>query len=134
SAFARPVQRLYRLRESLDTASLLSSFRHVVASHPPLRLRLLPRQPWSQCFPELEADIPGLSVQGRTPEARAAYARHVFAQDIATPFDLRAAPPFIARLIEVDGDHYFGLSLDHLAADDIATDLLEQELEEAYGR
>jgi hypothetical protein len=132
---ARPVQRIYRLREPLDTAAFLAAFRHLISSHPALRTRLVETpEGWRQSFPELEAEVPGVSVEGRTPELRAAYARHLFAEDSARAFDLRAAPPFVARIIRVDGEHYFGLCLDHIAADDLATDAFEHAMGEAYVR
>lgn len=134
-AIARPVQRIYRLREPLDTASLLAAFREVVSTHPALCMRLIettdgPRQ----FFTEFEAEISGVVVEGQTPADRAAYAWHIFANDCAQPLDLSFAPPFIARIVRVDGEHYFGLCLDHIAADDIATDIFERDLGEAYLR
>ena len=132
---ARPVQRIYRLCKPLDTASFLAAFRHVVSSHPALRTRLVrTADGWRQCFPEFEAEISGITVRGRTREARAVYAQHLFANDSAQPFDLCSVPPFLARVIEVDGEHYFSLCLDHIAADDLAMDLLERNISEAYLR
>jgi hypothetical protein len=132
---ARPVQRIYRLREPLDTSAFLAAFRHLVSSHPALRTRLVETpEGWRQSFPELEAEIPGVAVEGRTRELRAAYARHVFAEDSGQALDLRTEPPFIARILRVDGEHYFSLCLDHIAADDLSTDAFEYELGEAYLR
>jgi hypothetical protein len=132
---ARPVQRTYRLAEPLDTAAFLAAVRFLVSSHPALRTRLTETpEGWRQSFPALEAEVSGVAVEGRTREFRAAYARHVFAGDSARALDLRAEPPFIARIVRVDGEHYFGLCLDHIAADDLATDLFEHELGEAYLR
>lgn len=134
---ARPVQRIYRLRQPLDTAALLRAFRHVVADHPALRLRLIPPGDgagWRQRFPTILAGIAGMTIVGKTPEVRAAYARHVFAQDAAATMDLREQAPFLARVVELDGEHYFGLCLDHMAADDLATDVLLRELSAAYLR
>jgi hypothetical protein len=129
------VQRIYRLREPLDTVSLLAAFRYVVASNPALRTRLVETPDgWRQWFPELEAEISGIVVEGRTRETRAAYAQHIFAKDSAQPLDLRSDPPFLARIIRVDGEHYFSLCLDHIAADDLATDIFERELDDAYLR
>jgi Condensation domain len=134
-ALARPVQRVYRLRRPLHTGALLAAFRHVVSIHPALRLQLLKTEGgWRQSFPNLEATISGLAIRGQTSDTRAIYARHILAQEAEKPFDLRTHPPFLAKVIEIDGDYLLSLCLDHLAADDIASDVLELELTEAYLR
>jgi hypothetical protein len=134
-ALARPVQRIYRLRRPLDTASLLAAFEHVVAIHPALRMQLV--ESGDRCiqrFVSREAKIQGISIRDGTTEQRVAYARHVIAGDGARPFDLRREPAYLARIIEVDGDLVLGLSVDHLAADSLALDTLERDLAEAYVR
>jgi hypothetical protein len=132
-AMARPVQRIYRLPSSLDTAAFLAAFRHVVSIHPALRTRLVETdEGWRQCFPAFEAEISGVAVEGRSQEERVAYAWSVFTNDSAPSLDLRSAPPFIARMIRLDGEYYFGLCLDHIAADEIATGILEREISKAY--
>src|SRR4051812_37002273 len=61
--FARPVQRIHRLRKETNTKALLAAFRHVIASHPSLRLRLTKTSDgWRQSFPELEAEIAGVRI------------------------------------------------------------------------
>ena len=130
---ARPVQRIYRLPSSLDTAAFLAAFRRVVSIHPAIRTRLVQTADgWRQCFPTLEAEILGVIVEGRSPRERVAYAWNVFANDSAQPIDLCSAAPFIARMIKIDGEYYFGLCLDHIAADEIATDIMEREISKAY--
>lgn len=132
---ARPVQRLYRLQEPVDTIALLSAFRYVVASHPALRMELLEMPDgWRQSFPEVDAEIFGNAIEGGTSEARAAYARDLLANDSSKAFDLTSSPPFLARIIRVDSEHYFSLCLDHIAADDLAEDVFENELNDAYVR
>jgi hypothetical protein len=134
-AHARPVQRIYRLRRPLDTASLLAAFEHVVAIHPALRMQLVDAGDGCiQRFVSREAEIQGLSIRDGTAEQRVAYARHVIADDGARPLDLHREPAFLARIVEVDGDFVFGLSVDHLAADSLAFDTLERDLAEAYAR
>ncbi len=134
-ALARPVQRIYRLRRPLDTASLLAAFEHVVASHPALRMQLVDAGDGClQRFVSREAEIQGLSIRDGTAEQRVAYARHVIAGDSARAFDLRRDPAFLARIVEVDGEFVLGLAVDHLAADSIAFDTLERELADAYVR
>jgi hypothetical protein len=130
--FARPVQRIYRLRRPVDTSALLAAFRYVVSAHPSLRLNLTGGT--GQRFLPIEAEIAGVAVRGRTPRVRAAYARSILAADAERPFDLTSEPPFLAKVVEVDGEHYLGLALDHLAADERAADILEVELAEAYAR
>lgn len=132
---ARPVQRVYRLQDGLQTWALLAALRYVVAAHPALRLRLVSSAAGlAQCFSTAPAEVSGVSVQGRTATLRAAYARHVLAEDAARPMDLETQSPLLARLIEVDGDYYLGLCVDHVAADELAFDLLERELATAYER
>lgn len=133
--FARPVQRIHRLRKGTDTVALLAAFRHVVASHPSLRLRLV-KTPhgWRQSFPESDAEIAGVRIVGRTPAYRAAYAQHLLAEDSSSALDLQHHCPFIAKVLDVDGDLYWSLCLDHIAADDLASDVLEHAITAAYWR
>lgn len=133
--FARPVQRIHRLRKGTNTVALLAAFRHVVGSHPSLRLRLV-KTPhgWRQSFPEWDAEIAGVRIVGKTPAYRAAYAQHLLAEDSATALDLRRQRPFIAKVLDVDGDLYWSLCLDHIAADDLASDVLERSITAAYWR
>jgi hypothetical protein len=56
------------------------------------------------------------------------------AADVEQSFDLTSEPPFRAKVVQVDGEHYLGLTLDHLAADERAADILEIELSAAYTR
>ncbi len=132
-SFARPVQRIYRLRRPVDTSALLTAFRYVVSAHPSLRLNLN-ADGSGQRFPSIKAEIAGVTVRGRTPRLRAAYARSIMAADAERTFDLMSEPPFLANVVELDGEHYLGLTLDHLAADERAADILEVELTEAYAR
>jgi hypothetical protein len=134
-ADARPVQRIYKCCDKLDTVALLAAFRLVVRRHPSLRLRLAARNgTWRQYFTNEPADIAGLIIRDRTAAIRMAYARHVLQEESSTPIDLTRAPPFRAKLIKFDGQHIFSLSIDHIAADDIAFDVLIQQLEQAYRR
>jgi hypothetical protein len=134
-ALARPVQRIYRLERALDTAALLAAFRQVVSSHPALRMRLIRTgEGRRQAFPEIEAEVSGLSIRGLTSDIQAAYAREALAEEAATTFDLETQPPFLAKVIEMNGEYLFSLCLDHLAADDLATDVLERDLAAAYAR
>jgi hypothetical protein len=119
----------------MRTWALLAALRYVVAAHPALRLRLVSSAAGpTQCFSTVPPEIAGLSVQGRTAALRAAYARHVLAEDAAHPMALETQTPLFARLIEVDGDYYLGLCVDHIAADELGFDLLERELASAYQR
>jgi arthrofactin-type cyclic lipopeptide synthetase A len=134
---ARPVQRIYRLRSPLDTASLLRAYRHVIASNPSLRVQLYKEQDeWRQRFLQTVADqeIAGHSIRGRTPAARAAYAKDIFAQDSAAPLDLTVQAPIVARIIEIDQEYYFGVSVDHIVADESGFDNIERQLADAYNR
>lgn len=134
-AMARPVQRVYRLRDGVRTADLLGAARHVVAAHPALRLRLERRDgQLGQRFDDTPAQIEAVSVQGRTPAQRATYAHHLFLEDARRIPDLEREPPLRLRLVEVDGELFLGVTVDHLAADDIAMDLFEQELDAAWAR
>lgn len=132
-SFARPVQRIYRLRRPVDTSALLAAFRYVVSAHPSLRLNLN-ADGSRQRFPSIKAEIAGVTVRGRTPRLRAAYARSIMAADAERAFDLTSEPPFLVKVVELDGERYLGLTLDHLAADERAADILEVELNEAYAR
>lgn len=132
---ARPVQRIYACCDHLDTAALLAAFRLVVRQHPSLRLRLTAENgERQQYFVDEPAGISGLLIRDRTAAIRAAYARHVLAEESSTLIDLTRDLPFRAKLIKFNGQHIFSLAIDHIAADDIAFDALIQQLAQAYRR
>lgn len=134
-ALARPVQRIYRLRPPVDTAALLAAFRYIVRAHPALRTQLRKADnEWKQAFPKLNAEIAGLEIRDGTKKQRAAYARYVIAEESAQTLDLRTQPPFKVKLVKVDKEHLMSLCVDHIAADDLALDLLERQWAEAYIR
>jgi len=89
---------------------------------------------WRQLFPESDAEIAGVRIVGKTPAYRAAYAQHLLAEDSSSALDLRLHCPFIAKVLDVDGDLYWSLCLDHIAADDLASDVLERAITAAYWR
>ncbi len=132
---ARPVQRVYRLRRGVLSADLLAAVRHVVAAHPSLRMRLVRGDgDLAQRFDDAPARIEGVSVQGRTAAQRAAYAHYLFLDDARRTMDLERESPMLLRLVDVDGDYFLGVTVDHLAADDLGLDLFEQELDAAWTR
>jgi hypothetical protein len=134
-ALARPVQRIYRLRTDVDTSAVLCSFRHLVSSHPALRTRLVRSgREWKQTFPALKAAISGVEVRDGSRRQRAAYARYLIAQESAHPFDLHTEPPFQIKIVRVDRNQFLSLCVDHIAADDLALDVLEREWTSAYLR
>jgi hypothetical protein len=129
----KPVQRVYQLPAPLNTAGLLRALRRVVAANESLRLRLVKGpEGWQQCFTEWEPDISGLVVRGGTAEQRLAYTLQCFNQQAAQPFDLTTDPPLAALLVRIDDEFLLGLSVDHLAADDLGFDQLEAQLARAY--
>lgn len=135
SAFSRPVQRIYRLCASIRTSVLLKAFNHVISSHPALRLRLSEdKDGWWQYFSDHLPEITGVSIIGKTPNLRASYASYIISQDASVPFDLCNNSPILAKVVTLDGEYYLSLCLDHIAADDLATDLFEHELSNAYAR
>ncbi len=130
---ARPVQRIYRLSKDFDSSAFLEALQGTVASHPALRLQLVQtNNGWMQCFPDQEVNVSGEEVRGRTPEMRAAYAAMLIAEEAKTTLDLRVEPPVKVKIVKVDGDYLLSLCVDHLAADEIAFDLFEQELLLSY--
>ena len=133
SQLARPVQRIYRLPEALDTSALLAAFRHVVSTHDALRMRIVCDDgEWRQCFPEWMPTIKGISIEGGTPEQRERFAFGALLGESAAALDLERDPPISAAIARVDGRYLFALTVDHLAADDTAFDLIERGLERAY--
>lgn len=132
---SRPVQRIYRLQAGVDTTALLAALRRVVSRSPALRMRLVTTPAGlGQEFTDVIARIDAVRVEGRTPRLRAAYARHLLLEDARRPRDLTMQPPLMTRLIEVDGELYLGVCIDHLAADDLGFDAFERLLTEAYER
>lgn len=130
---ARPVQRVYRLGNSIDTAALLEAMEYVIALHPPLRMRLVKKKKgWMQRFIEQDVNITGEEIQGRTAEMRAAYASMLIQEEAKTALDLTKEPPVKAKIIKIDNDHLLSLCIDHLAADEMAFDLFEHALVSAY--
>jgi len=126
---ARPVQRIYRLSSSFDPSAFLEALEYIVASHPALRLRLVQKKSgWKQVFPEQDPVISGEEILGRTPEMRAAYITMLLADEARSAMDLRKESPVKAKLIKADGEFLLSLCVDHIAADEIAFDLLEQAL------
>ena len=132
---ARPVQRVYSLRHGFRPADLLAAVRHVVWSHPSLRMRVVDRDnQLAQRFDNTPAGIHGVSVQGRTAPMRAAYAHHLMQEQARRPLDLHREPPIHLLAVEVDGDQFLGVAIDHRAADDIGMDNFEHELTAAWAR
>jgi hypothetical protein len=132
---ARPVQRVYRLRPGVRSGDLLAAARYVVSFHPALRMRLVEnsRRP-SQRFDDQGVRIEGVSVQGRTAARRAAYAEHLFQEQAYRPLDLHREAPLHLLAIEVDGEYFLGVAMDHRAADEAAMDIFEQDLDAAWAR
>lgn len=127
------MQRIYRLPETLDTAALLAAFRHVVSTHDALRMRLVcDGGEWRQRFTDSTPTINGINVEGGTPEQRERFAFGALLGESAEALDLERDPPISAAIARVDGRYLFALTVDHLAADDTAFDLIERELERAY--
>ncbi|HYW16003.1 MAG TPA: condensation domain-containing protein [Allosphingosinicella sp.] len=130
---AQPVQRIWRLERPFDSKAFLAAVCHVVAAHPALRMRLVRTEAgWAQSFPKAIPEVDALRVTGRTAADRAAYMRFVFAEDAASPFDLTTEPPLRVKVVDVDGEIFVSASLDHIAGDDIAFDLIEREIGLAY--
>jgi hypothetical protein len=130
---SRPVQRVYRLSNSIDTAALLEAMEHVIAIHPALRMRLVKKKNgWMQRFPAQDVNITGEEIQGCTPEMRAAYASMLVAEEAKTTLDLTKGPPVKAKIIKIDDDHLLSLCIDHLAADEMAFDIFEHALVSSY--
>lgn len=140
---ARPLQRIYAVgtaAQPLDRRALAAALGHVVASHPALRMRLgrAADGSWGQLFVdeagELTGLLAGLRIEGPPPEESGAHAQRVLAGDAATPLDLEAGPPLLARLVEMGGEHFLGVCVDRLSVDELGFDALEAELAEAYER
>lgn len=130
---ARPVQRTYRLNSAFDPSAFLEAFQSIVASHPALRLRLRhSKSGWKQHFPEQKASISWEEIKGQTAKMRAAYAGMLLTEESKIPLDLRKESPVKAKVIKVDGEYLLSLCIDHLAADELAFDLFEQALSNAY--
>ena len=130
---ARPVQRIYRLPDSLDTVALLAAYRLTVKSNEALRLRLVcAGGVWWQQFTDWIPTIEGINVRGGTPEQREAFALNALLSQSAEAFDLTNDPPIVAGITSVDDRFFFALTVDHLAADDLAFDQIERELTQHY--
>jgi hypothetical protein len=130
---ARPVQRIYRLPDALDTVALLAAYRRTVASNEALRLRLSCADGvWHQQFTAWIPTIEGINVHGGTPDQRQAFALNALLSQSAEAFDLTKDPPIAAGITKVDDRFFFALTVDHLAADDLAFDQIEGELTQHY--
>jgi hypothetical protein len=130
---ARPVQRIYRLPDSLDTVALLAAFRLTVKSNEALRLQLVCTDGvWRQRFVDWIPAIEGINVRGGTPEQRETFALNALLSQSAEAFDLTKDPPIVAGITKVDSRYFFALTVDHLAADDLAFDQIERELTQHY--
>lgn len=129
------MQRIYRLQAGVDTTALLAALRRVVSRSPALRMRLVTTSAGlGQEFTDVVPNIEAVRVEGRTSRLRAAYTRHLLLEDARRPRDLTTQPPLMTRLIDVDGELYLGVCIDHLAADDLGFDAFERLLSEAYQR
>jgi len=130
---ARPVQRVYRLSSAFDSSAFLEALQGLLHTHPALRLQLVRNKSgWRQRFPKQDAYISGEEILGRTPEMRMAYASILIAEEAKGTMDLRKEPPIKAKIIKVNGEYLLSMCIDHLAADEIAFDLFEQELLSYY--
>ena len=130
---ARPVQRTYRLNSTFNPSAFLEALQSVVASHPPLRLRLKhSKSGWLQHFPDKDAIVSWEEIQGQTAKMRTAYAYMLLTEESKTAMDLRRDSPVRVKVIKIDDDYLLSLCIDHLAADEQAFDLFEQALSTTY--
>lgn len=130
---ARPVQRIWRLRSPFEPSCLMSAMRRLVIEHPALRTRLIRSYGgWRQQFPKYDALVEGVAITGRTFAHRVGYAHHLLDREAALPFDLCHDPPLRTKIITFDDNYYLSLTLDHIACDEIAFDLLQRSLSDTY--
>jgi Condensation domain len=130
---SRPVQRVYRLPNDVNLVALPTAWRKIAINHAALRLQLVETdEGWRQIFPHEEPVMKGISIQGASSEHRAAYLQREILSDARIPIDLSHDSPLRAKVFEIDGAYYMSVCVDHLAADEIAFDLIEQALSMAY--
>jgi hypothetical protein len=126
---ARPVQRVYHLAKPFHPSSFLEALQYIVAIHPALRLQLVwTESGWRQCFPDQDAGFSAEEIVGKTIQMRLAYANMLIADQAKAALDLSKESPVKAKVIKIEDEYLLSLCVDHLAADEIAFDLLEQSL------
>ncbi|MFJ6515809.1 amino acid adenylation domain-containing protein [Streptomyces sp. NPDC091406] len=131
AAYNEPL--VHRLRGALDTAALRTALQGLVDRHEVLRtaLRLDGHRPVQRIEPSLRAELRVEDLRdGADP---AAAAERLVQADIATPFDLAAAPLFRATLYRIaEHDAVLQLTFHHVVTDGWSTTLILDELAEGY--
>ncbi|MET8545044.1 condensation domain-containing protein [Kitasatospora sp. NPDC004799] len=125
-----------RLRGRLDEEALTRALTEVVRRHEVLRGRIVDAEDGPCHVTEpVETFVPTLTDLTHTPAEQAwQRARELVAADLATPFDLGAAPKLRARLIRVaPDDHLLVLVIHHIACDGWSLSVLWQEFAVGYG-
>ncbi|MFE7589011.1 condensation domain-containing protein [Kitasatospora sp. NPDC057512] len=125
-----------RLRGRLDQEALVRALTDVVRRHEVLRGRIVDSEggPCHVTEP-VETFVPTITDLTHTPAEQAwQRARELVAADLATSFDLGAAPMLRARLIRVaPDDHLLVLVIHHIACDGWSLPVLWQEFSAGYG-
>lgn len=132
AAYNEPL--VHRLRGALDPAALRTALQGLVDRHAVLRtaLHLDGDRPVQRIEPSLHAELRIEDLRDGTADPAAAAERLIRA-DIATPFDLAAAPLFRATLYRIaEHDAFLQLTFHHVVTDGWSTTLILGELAEGY--
>lgn len=130
--YCMPVR--YRLRGALDPEALHAALRDLVARNEALRRYLNADDRW---LTRPMADLPWsvLDLSGRQPAVAAAEAQRHLTEQARRPIRTDVAPLARACLVREPGDRWtLLLNVHHLIVDQHAMNLLDQQLQELYGR
>nr|QEO74905.1 condensation domain-containing protein [uncultured bacterium] len=127
--------RVLRLHGALDHVALRRALTGLVARHEPLRTRFgtVDGQGVQLVGPPAEAELPVVACRPRPGQNQEDALREILEAEARTPFDLRAAAPFRALLVELSTeDHVLVLAMHHILTDGWSMGVIANELTAGY--
>ena len=124
-----------RLRGPLDVDALKKAVNAVVRRHEILRthFRIESGALMQVIAPELEIDVPLVSLENRDPTVRESEALRLVKSLADEPIDIDAGPLLKASLVRVGlGDHFMVVVVHHIASDGWSMGLLARDLSSSY--
>ena len=127
--------RVLRLHGDLDKVALRRALTDLVARHEPLRTRFgtVDGQGVQLVGPATEIELPVVACRPRPGQNQEDALGELLEAEARTPFDLRAAAPFRARLIALSTkEHVLVLAMHHILTDGWSMGVIADELTAGY--